>query len=202
MKTAASGFTLVEVVITLAIASILATIAIPAFSDFVKDTRISSETNGIITDFYFARSEALKRNRRVTVCKSSNADSSDTAATPVPSCNVTDDFNWTIGWIIFIDADGDGIRDANEILLRANSALDSGILLYPRTDDAEIHNYLSYNPRGIARTSEGDNQNGIFRVCDGRGIASARAITVTQTGRVSSTAPTGSAALVGSCPPP
>ena len=203
MKTAVSGFTLVELIITLAIASILASIAAPAFSDFVQDTRISSETNSIITDFYFARSEAVKRNRRVTICKSSNANSTDTIATPIPSCNTIVDFNWTIGWIIFIDTDGDGVRDANEVLLRANGGMDTGVLLYPRTADVNIRNYLSYNPRGIARTSGGANQNGIFRVCDGRGLASARAITVTQTGRVSSTAPTaGSAALIGACPPP
>ena len=203
MKTKAAGFTLVELVVTLAIAAILASIAIPSFSDFVQDTRISSETNDIITDFYFARSEAVKRNRRVTICKSSNANAADVPATPVPSCNVTADFNWTIGWIIFIDADADGIRDANEAVLRINEGMDTGVLLYPRAIDTNIQNFVSYNPRGIARTNTGVNQNGIFRVCDGRGIGSARAITVTQTGRVSSTSPqNGSAALVGTCPPP
>lgn len=202
MKTAVSGFTLIELIITLTIASILASIAIPAFNDFVQDTRISSETNDIITDFYFARSEAVKRNRRVTICKSSNAGAADNPANPTPSCNTTLDFNWTIGWIIFIDTDGDGVRDINETLLRSNSGLDTGVLLYPRTSDANIQNFVSYNPRGIARNGS-NNQNGIFRVCDGRGLSSARAIRITQTGRVGSTSPKdGAAALVVACPPP
>ena len=57
------GFTITEVIITLAITSILAAIAVPAFSDFVADNRIAAQTNEFITDLYYARTEAIKRNR-------------------------------------------------------------------------------------------------------------------------------------------
>ena len=191
-----AGFTLTELVLTMAIGVILAAIAAPAFNDFVADNRLITQTNDFITDLNLARSEAIKRNRRVTVCKSSNP----TAADPI--CDVTNDSNWSNGWVVFIDDDRNGQRTTSEAILKRHDALAGGMLLYPRTVDTTIKSYVSYIPRGITQVVGVGTQTGIFRLCDGRGLANGRAITVSQTGRVSATAPPDSAASIGQCPPP
>ena len=190
------GFTLTELVLTLAIAGVLASIAVPAFSDFVADNRIVSQTNEFIADMYYARTEAVKRNRRVTVCKSSNA----TADTP--TCNLTNDRNWSIGWIVFVDENSNGQRTANETLLKRQGPLEGGLQLFPAAGTANdrIKDYVSYLPRGVSQQVGGGNQNGIFRLCDNRGIDKGRAITISQTGRLTATAPPDSAALIVTCP--
>src|ERR1700760_1109011 len=66
----ASGFTLLEVLMTIAVAAILMGIAIPSFRYITNANRIASELNGLLGDLQFARSEAIKEGRTVTVCQS------------------------------------------------------------------------------------------------------------------------------------
>jgi len=188
------GFTITEVIITLAITSILAAIAVPAFSDFVADNRIAAQTNEFITDLYYARTEAIKRNRRVTVCKSSNA----IAAQPL--CDTSGGSDWSVGWIAFVDSTPNGQRTTDEIVLRVHEALDSQLSFAPQTTDATLATYVSYTPRGITQVIGGATQNGIFRLCDNRGISKARSITLSQTGRLSAAKPPHLPATVVACP--
>jgi len=62
-----NGFTLIELLITLLIAAILVTIAIPNFSGLIQNNRIITQTNDLIADLNFARSEAIKRGSEVSV---------------------------------------------------------------------------------------------------------------------------------------
>ena len=72
------GFTLVELLIVLAVGSILLAIAIPGYAFLVNASRLATVTNDLVTVLHLARSEAIKRGVRVTVCKTGNAG----AATP------------------------------------------------------------------------------------------------------------------------
>jgi prepilin-type N-terminal cleavage/methylation domain-containing protein len=63
------GFTLIELMITLIVAGILLGIGVPSFNSFVKNNRIVSQSNELLADLTFARSEALKRSRDVHICK-------------------------------------------------------------------------------------------------------------------------------------
>lgn len=189
------GFTLIELIIVLVIGAILAAVAIPSYSDFVKDNRISASANALIGDLYYARTEAIKRNRRVSVCKSANP----TATTP--GCDTANNVNWGQGWIVFVDDDtADGQRVAAEQLLRVQGPLEGELALAPRTADTAIQYYISYIPRGITQQVGGNAQNGIMRLCDDRGLGRSRAIVISQTGRVNAVAPPDSAAQVGTCP--
>lgn len=75
----ADGFTLVELMITLAVAAILLTVGIPSFRDFVMNNRITTQANEFVASIHLARSLAIKHQRPTQICVSANP----TAATPV-----------------------------------------------------------------------------------------------------------------------
>jgi type IV fimbrial biogenesis protein FimT len=83
------GFTLIELLITIGIASILLTLAVPAFRYVTNSNRIAGEVNGLLGDLQFARAEAIKEGRTVTVCVSSDALSCLAGSTA-----------WQNGWIV------------------------------------------------------------------------------------------------------
>lgn len=90
-----SGFTLIEIMVTIAIVGIFASIALPSFSKLIESNRINTATNELVSNLLLARSEALKRRNTVTICPSSNQ----------TSCN--DNTNFSTGWIVFLDCDND-----------------------------------------------------------------------------------------------
>lgn len=114
------GLTLVELVVTLAIAAILLTLAAPSFTRLVQSTKISGNVNTFMSDLRFARSEAVRRGGAVTMCRSSNP---ETTSASGPTCGTGSLVGWESGWIIFLDQDNDGTRDFN-----ANLSLDDTIL--------------------------------------------------------------------------
>lgn len=95
------GFTLVELMVTIAIVAILSAIALPSFSNSIRNNRLATTTNEFIAAVNLARSEAVKSNRTGQVCASSDG----------ATCGT----NWSDGWIVWADADGDGIPQAGEI---------------------------------------------------------------------------------------
>lgn len=108
-----SGFTLVEVLVVMAIAAILLAVAMPNFQNIIANTRTSEAANALIGTFDLARTEAVRRGLNVTVCRSTNAE------VALPTCAGVGD--WADGWFVFVDNSGvQGVRDAgdNEILYR------------------------------------------------------------------------------------
>jgi type IV fimbrial biogenesis protein FimT len=94
------GFTLVELIVTVAILGIVLTIAIPNFRDMLASNRMASQANDVIAALSLARSEAVKRAAQVTVCASSDG----------ATCTGT----WEQGWVV---------RDAGGNVLRVYRAL-------------------------------------------------------------------------------
>ena len=104
-----SGFTLIEMLMTVAVGAILLMIGIPSFRYVTNSNRIAAEINGLLGDMQFARSEAVKEGRPVTVCVSSNSTACD-------GVNVN---TWQNGWIVFSDINGNAAVDGlNDVVLR------------------------------------------------------------------------------------
>lgn len=90
------GFTLVELMVTIAVLGILLTIAVPNFQAFIFNNRMTSIANNMLTTLGYARSEAVKRAANVTVCASSSG----------VACTAG---GWESGWVV-LDAGGNVLR--------------------------------------------------------------------------------------------
>jgi type IV fimbrial biogenesis protein FimT len=110
----ASGFTIVELMTVVLIVSILLAIGVPSFRYVTTSNRLSSEINGLLGDMQFARAEAIKEGRTVTVCSSVDR----------ATCSGLAD--WSKGWIVFSDPANPAVVDPGEAILRTQGPLAAG----------------------------------------------------------------------------
>lgn len=166
------GITIPEIVITVGIAAIILSTAVPGLSNTIKDNRLATHLNKVVTDIYFARSEAAKRDTRVIMCRSANPNLF------TPSCGGTTKI-WTTGYIVFAD-NGDYANNVynpgTDILLRRGQPASSGVRM--RTNST-WNNNLEFNTDGS--TNEGGSL-AMMSFCDDRGSAQGRQIRVSASG--------------------
>lgn len=110
------GFTAVELMFVVAITGILLAIAVPSFSSLIDRQRIASAASDLSSDLALTRMEATRRSGRATLCAS--ADGLNCAASAAA---------WSTGWIVFGDANGNGVRDGTERVVKMRR-LESGTL--------------------------------------------------------------------------
>ncbi len=99
-----TGMSLVEIMFGLTIVGILLAIGVPQYQTIVTDTRVSSTVNEFIAANAFARAEAIKRNRLVTICRAVNADTGTDACSKAATAKRQAD-DWGAGWLIFVEGD-------------------------------------------------------------------------------------------------
>ena len=165
----AKGVTLIELMVTLSIAAVILTLAAPSFQTLIRTSQVRTVTNGLVSVFNLARSEAIKRGWPVTVCKSSNINDIS------PSCNTA--ASWEDGWLAFVDNDQDGIVDAGESRLQVGKP-DAELTIID--GGANYSNFLAYLPSGSSVGNGGGTQ-GTFSICL-HGIQ--RSIVISNTGRI------------------
>lgn len=130
------GFTMVEVMATVAVLAILASVAAPGMSQFLAARRVEDAARRIGEDLAFARNEAVKRNSPVLVCAGASGTCESAPATAA----------WATGWRICYDLDADGAcddTDANDPNpMRTLTAVASTVTVTGPTSR------LSFNPNG------------------------------------------------------
>lgn len=132
---------MIELMVVVAIAAILAVIAAPSFNDYITNTRLISTMSQLSSDLNRARSEAIKRNARVLVCVR------DTAGT---NCGTST--NWGNGWLVCSDANPvddacDTGTAANPNPITMHQAINANFTL---TGNAA---FVRFNPNGTALTA-------------------------------------------------
>jgi len=175
-KNTNTGFTLLELLMALAIAAILVSLAAPSFANIIKDNRLTTQYNELLASLSLARSEAIKRAIPVTVCKSNDQ-------ITTPSCGG----RWHDGWLVYIDIDGDGNLDSSDgdELIRTHSTLPANnTLIFPK-------NRITFQANALAA-----GFNGTFTLCDDRGDSDSKGLIVSITGRARKAI---SSDVIGSC---
>lgn len=165
----ARGFTLVELVVALAILAILVAVGVPTFSDATLGSRLGSTANNLVVSLYLARSEAIKRNTIVRVCPSTDGSTCATSA------------SWQTGWIVMAPY-GSGTSD--DVIIQRQSAVTGSISVLHKNSalTAASQTFVDMPPSGIrAGTDEA------FLICRGSPNVGRqeRVVSVSSTGRPS-----------------
>lgn len=137
LRRAQRGFTLLELVTTVTVAGVLLTVAVPSFFNTSRNSHAAADTNELVSALSIARSEAIRRSGRVSVCHSSDG----------ASCGG----GWADGWIVFVDTAATDATDPPVVgtVLRVSP---------PPTGTPAItggSDWIRFLPRGYARSQGG-----------------------------------------------
>jgi type IV fimbrial biogenesis protein FimT len=155
-----------ELMIVLALASLLASVAVPTLSTFISYGHRATELNRLLRDLRYARSEAVARGLTVTLCTSPNG----------VHCNTS--VPWDKGWIIFVDRNADLTRTTDESILRAEPAFTSGDRLSGNT---LVAHHIGYQREGFL---QGLHNGTITFTSEPARAALRRCLIVSRTGRI------------------
>ncbi|MEJ7931381.1 GspH/FimT family protein [Ramlibacter sp. AN1015] len=141
----AAGITLLELLLAVALLALLATLGIPSFQRQLASSRLSAAANDLGSALALARSQAIQKGVRFTVCRSLDQSECDTGAR-----------DWSTGWIVFQDDNGNRTREASEAITLVAHALPADITA---RGNAPVASNVSFRPSGEAL------QAGTLRVC-------------------------------------
>ena len=169
-----------ELMIVVSVAAVVLALGAPNFTEFSRNNRLTAAANDLLGAAQLARTEAIKRQRTVSLCSSDNIESA------APTCS-NGSFR---GWIIFEDTNGNCVRDAAEPLpLRRSDVLS------PTVHAAQDQHCSSFSPTGYVRGAAALPPIAHVLYCDERGLAlqagtnqsAARGLVLSKTGRASVT---------------
>ncbi len=146
----AGGFTLLEALVVLALLGILVAMAAPAMTDLRVRHQLQAQAEGLLDSLVLARSEALRRQQRVSLCA---------RATDV-SCDAHG--QWHQGWLVFVDTNNNALRDEGEVVIDVHAPLPT-VLQLGVTNTVKA--YFSYGAEGRSMSTNGAFMAGTWRFC-------------------------------------
>ncbi len=162
------AFSLIELIIVLAIAGVLSAYGLPSFNKLAQDKKIQAAKDSLFIDLQYARSKAISVQSNIIVCPSLSHLNCDASS------------NWHHGWIVFLDKNADKIYNASDEMLRVGDALPKNL----QATSSVHRKKVRFNAMGFA---PGTNLS--INFCDHRGNAFAQAIIVSNSGRIKQSKP-------------
>lgn len=146
MKKTSSGFTLIELLVVVAIAAVLISLAVPSFTSMLMRRSVQSTALTLVSDLRYARTEALRRSARVSICSLANNSTSVCSGSPA---------RWVNGWMIFVDTGATtGVVDVGEEIIRVQQAPENILSIQRDTTPTNTRNVLTFESNGFARTAD------------------------------------------------
>lgn len=160
MSTCRRGFTLIELIISLTVTGLLAGVALPAFLSARYAANSATAQSSLLSSLLQASHKAALHSTRTTICPSAEG------------LRCTTGFDWSAGWIAFLDNNANREREPDERLIHHQGALENVRLL------------SSSGRTRIVFQGNGGNagSNVTFTLCDRRGAAKARTLVISNSG--------------------
>jgi type IV fimbrial biogenesis protein FimT len=156
------GFTLIELMITVAIMSILLTVGLPSFQSIIASSRLTAAANAMVSALQLARMEALKQHKPVAITKKNG--------------------DWKNGWIVFVDTNRNNSQGSDEPTIASFDAISPTVKIKPVST---YTNYLDYDESGRV------NVGGNFLFCSPADTPTEfRKVIIAATGRIRTEIPT------------
>lgn len=155
------GFTLIEAMLALALLSMLYAIATPAVRQMIHGQQLRQASIDLAMALIQARQEAIMRKQPVVIANPEGT--------------------WVSGWRIFVDQNANGVFDTEELVLRTEDAIASGVRISGNTP---VASYVRYTPTGEAKMQNGAFQAGTITLCHESGEQAIRRLVLSATGRL------------------
>ncbi len=149
------GFTLQELMLSLAIFFILGALGVPSYVGYVRNGELSNSATSLFADLHLARSEAIKRKTTVSLCRSADSMADN------PTCGGSAN-SWSDGWIVYVEVDGvQGNFDqaGGDVLLTVSSPPGNNVEI---VSNSNADAFINYNPDGSLSLI---NSPSVYSVC-------------------------------------
>lgn len=131
MKNRSTGFTLIELIITMAIAAVLAALAVPSFVQYQRNSELTSLTNSLLAAVNAAKGEAMKTGRNAFVIPKGTG--------------------WNSGWIVYVDMNRDNsYTEGTDVAVQTRDALKSYFSITGNSIAAGSTPYIKFDNSGYS----------------------------------------------------
>lgn len=163
------GFSVIELLTVMAVASISLVVVAPSLRQLSANWQLKTAANSLYYSLLLARSEAIKRNERVVLCKSADGNTCDTSG------------GWQQGWIVFVDSNNNTKVDMGESIVLYQQQFQPNLRI---TGNLPLSNYISYKGSGATAQMSGAFQAGTLTACSAsKGQVDAHKIIVNSVGK-------------------